>query len=97
MSRSADIFNVETVGIPGGTQLVLSGPIDEHSKFPEAIQGNMKRLVLDLSRVTLVNSFGVRLWMRWSWAIEKLYPEAQIDLEGCTHFFVKQILIFIKN
>ena len=96
MKASTTDFVIEQREIPEGLRLTIKGNIGDTAVFPPTPSSATKRIVVDLGGVKIVNSFGVRLWMRWVWALEKDLPKVKIELENCPPMFVKQMLI-VKN
>ena len=46
-------------------ELALFGVIDEHARLLEVFPSEHRRLVLDLGKITFINSLGVRDWIRF--------------------------------
>lgn len=69
--------------------LVFSGNIDENSNFPEPQTLEVKSLIIDLNKVELINSLGIRAWVRWM----KELPSKIITLKNCTPPIVQQMNI----
>ncbi len=95
MSRAED-FKIEVSTIFEGLRLVMRGSITEESVFPPFPEGDPRRIVVELSQVTRLNSWGVRLWMKWLWDLEKAYPSATLQLESCSPLLVQQLLVVRK-
>ncbi len=64
--------------------LEVSGPIDAGSRFP-AIETS-KKLVIKFSNVTLMNSYGIKVWCKWALEHARLQ---EIVLEECPFVFAK--------
>lgn len=62
----------------------FSGALDEYAKFPESRP--LKKAVIRLGGVTLLNSQGTRAWIGW---IQRFRPPLQVVLEDCPVLFVK--------
>ena len=76
------------VSSPGAGEFKLNGPLDESCEQPlsdlsKSVAGE-KKIQLDVSGVTHINSIGGRHWVMF---LEGLHPE-QVELYGCTVAFV---------
>jgi anti-anti-sigma regulatory factor len=62
-----------------GDALVLAGTIDETAALPDLVtRARAGRLVLDLAAITLINSLGVRDWIRMQAAAQKAGLEVEL-------------------
>jgi hypothetical protein len=73
-----------------GTNLLvsLSGAIDEDASFVPLELGGATAVVLDLEKVTAINSVGIREWIKW---IKLIPSSANISLRKCPKIIVDQI------
>ena len=67
--------------------LKVSGPIDEDSIFPQVSAPVGGDVVVDLDKVTIINSCGVREWVRW---IAPLAATAPVVLRSCPKSIIDQ-------
>jgi hypothetical protein len=75
---------------PDGTTLVLevTGNIDEDANFTPPDLGSFMSVVLDLEKVTAINSVGIREWIKWM----KGFPSSvQLAVRRCPKIIVDQI------
>ncbi len=72
------------------TLVVMNGWLDERAELPELEQPVGGDLIIDLEKVTMVNSMGVRNWIQWQSAVE---VEKNVMLINCSPVVVKQINI----
>ncbi len=93
MSKApASKIDIKRVGSSLG--LNFAGPISEETTFPTIPDDStITEIKLNLGKLTLVNSWGVRLWMKWLWDLDVRFATAQITLEQCPPAMVKQILV----
>lgn len=71
-------------------EIALEGPISEKtSLFDLAIQ-NYKDIKLNMSKVTFINSIGVKNWIMWTCRIP---ADARLQLEECPFVIVNQVNI----
>lgn len=71
-------------------ELVLSGSIDEDSDFNTIPKIEKNLLLIDLSQVTMINSCGIRDWVKWT---KTLAPHVQMHIKKCPKFIIDQINI----
>jgi hypothetical protein len=62
----------------------LMGRMDEFAYFPDLPSCDV--LLIQLDRVTALNSIGIRQWCRW---ISTFPPQLNVKLEGCPVVFVR--------
>ena len=81
-----------------GVELTMSGDVglvyvhglvDESFRGFTTVKPTVKSLVIDVSRMTRMTSFGVRQWLKAMDALPK--PSTEIYLLGCPTFFVDQL------
>jgi hypothetical protein len=77
-------FTTKMSETPDQTILEISGAIDNAAKFP-SIRAK-KKLILKFSDVTLMNSYGIKIWCKW--AVEHKDLPA-VFLEECPFVFAK--------
>lgn len=74
---------------PGESRIVLSGEITEDADFTPLLSIATKRLVIDLSQITRINSSGLREWIEFARGCNR--AGAQIVLERCSPIVVTQL------
>ena len=73
------------------TRIFVGGPIDEDASFTGVDLGaGCKELVINFAKVTLLNSCGIRAWIKW---IQTVPPSVKIAFEECPKIVVDQINI----
>jgi hypothetical protein len=75
----------------GAARLKILGPIDETCEFPQKL--DCDSLVIDFDSMTIMNSFGIRVWMTWTDRIAHLKT---IVLENCRPPFIQQVRFIAK-
>ena len=73
-----------------GARLVISvtGNVDEDSNFQPVDFGTFTAVVLDLAKITAINSVGIREWIKWT----KSIPSAvKLSVRNCPKIIVDQI------
>lgn len=79
------------VKVLGGTyQMFLEGPISEKTALYDYNIKNATELILDLEKVTFINSIGVKNWINWTMRIP---DKASITLVKCPFVIVNQVNI----
>lgn len=69
------------------TDIEIDGSLDAQAKLPDV--GSVKgRLVINLAKLTFINSLGIRHWVNW---IKSLRTEKGITLTQCAPPFVRQL------
>jgi anti-anti-sigma regulatory factor len=77
-------------------RLVLAGSIDETAAVAELVgRAVSKRLVLDLSAITFINSLGVRDWIRMQQAAQK--AQVAVELQRVSEPLVHQLNMIIAT
>lgn len=73
-----------------GTNIVvkLSGSVDEDANFAVIESAEANGVVLDLEKISAINSVGIREWIKW---IKQIPPTAKISLRKCPKIIVDQI------
>ena len=66
----------------------IQGAIDEDSTFASVDCEGVKSVVIDLDKVTAINSVGIREWMRW---IKEFPPNVKLSVSRCPKIIVDQI------
>jgi anti-anti-sigma regulatory factor len=66
----------------------LSGSVDEDANFAALDLGGATGVILDLEKVSAINSVGIREWIKW---IKQIPSSAQISLRKCPKIIVDQI------
>src|ERR1051326_7676279 len=69
--------------------LSITGLIDEQFTGFGALPSTLRNLVIDVSKITRMTSFGVRQWLKAMDALPK--GIADVYLLGCPTFFVDQL------
>lgn len=75
---------------PEGSSLVLTldGTIDEDASFSPPDVGGFSSVILDLERITAINSVGIREWIKW---IKSFPPASELSVRNCPKVIVDQI------
>ena len=76
-AKEGDILKIE-----------IDGHIDEESVFPELDLGGVNKMVVNLDKVTAINSVGIREWIKWS---KGLGSVATIEIHHCPKVVVDQV------
>lgn len=69
-------------------KLGLDGHIDEESAFEEVSTDGLSQIVIDLGKVTAINSVGIREWIKWSKGLSSV---PSISIEHCPKVVVDQV------
>jgi hypothetical protein len=77
-------FTTRQTETPDQILLEVSGPIDAGSRFP--ILDTTKKLVIKFSNITLMNSYGIKVWCKWGLDHARLQ---EIVLVDCPFVFAK--------
>lgn len=70
------------------TVLEISGGIDEDSNFIPPDLGSAMQVVLDLEKVTAINSVGIREWIKW---VKSFPSSVKLAVRKCPKIIVDQI------
>jgi hypothetical protein len=81
-------FKSETQQESGGLKVSLSGHIDEDASFAALSLDGASKVIVELDKVTAINSCGIREWIKW---IRTAPPTAQIIYRQCPKVIVDQI------
>ena len=73
--------------------LEIAGAITVTAQFPNIPNSNFKEVVIDLEKVTYINSFGVRRWMLWNWNLEKDFAQTRLFFDRIPALLVRQTAI----
>lgn len=68
--------------------LELSGNVDEDANFTPPDLGSAGAVILDLEKITAINSVGIREWIKW---MKSFPPSAQVSVRKCPKIIVDQI------
>lgn len=73
-----------------GTKCVLevAGNVDEDSNFQPADVGGASEIVLDLEKITAINSVGIREWIKW---VKTMPAASKLSVRKCPKIIVDQI------
>lgn len=74
--------------------LALSGVIDEHARLHEVVASE-NRLVLDLGKITFINSLGVRDWIRF--LTKAARDQVSLDLVRVAEPLVQQFNMIVAT
>ncbi len=66
----------------------LIGHIDEDADFKELLGLEQKKITLDFNQVSMINSCGIREWIRF---LEKIPEESSIYYVNCPQIIIEQI------
>ena len=66
----------------------LIGCIDEDADFKELIGLEQKNITFDFSQVTMINSCGIREWIKF---LEKIPEKSTMTYTNCTQIIIEQI------
>lgn len=77
-------------GAAGPTRVTLRGDITEASDFGSLLAQLSGDVTLDLEGIRLINSFGIREWMRF---IRALQAQGRVELVRCAVPIVQQLYI----
>src|SRR5881398_3751764 len=80
---------VDIVTVDDAAVVSIAGLVDERFGGFGQIPATVKTLVIDVSGVTRMTSFGVRQWLKGMDALPKTITE--LYLLGCPTFFVDQL------
>lgn len=69
-------------------KLSIDGHIDEESAFEALPLEGVSSLVVDLGKVTAINSVGIREWIKWSKGLSSV---PSISIENCPKVVVDQV------
>lgn len=81
-------FQVDKKSEGGGLALHLKGSIDEDAVLANISFDNAQQIVLDLEKVTAINSCGIREWIKW---LKGAPGGAKIIYRNCPKIIVDQI------
>ncbi len=73
----------------GGNELVLKGEINEDLLIEELISNNSKKIRINFENVEMINSCGVREWIKFVEAISN--DGAKVEYYNCPQIVVQQI------
>ncbi|WP_374033821.1 hypothetical protein ACES2I_14355 [Bdellovibrio bacteriovorus] len=71
-------------------EIALEGPISEKTALFELNIQNYKEIKLNMSKVTFINSIGVKNWILWTCRVP---ADAKLSLEECPFVIVNQVNI----
>lgn len=81
-------FSVSKKVEGGKCVLEVAGNIDEDSSFQPADTGGAAEIVLDLDKVTAINSVGIREWIKW---VKTMPAASKLAVRKCPKIIVDQI------
>lgn len=81
-------FSVNKKQEDGKAVLEVIGNIDEDSNFQPADVGGAPAIVIDLDKVTAINSVGIREWIKW---VKTMPAAAKLSVRKCPKIIVDQI------
>jgi hypothetical protein len=85
-------LHIQVIRNSEGITLKLDGVLDETAELPAFDLAYCGRMVIDLEKLTMINSLGCRKWIHWL----KAYPQGtQISLTKCSPVIVNQINILV--
>ncbi len=85
-------LHVQVIRNSEGITLKLDGVLDETAELPAFDTSFAGRVMIDLEKLSFINSLGCRKWIHWL----KAYPkETQIALTKCSSVIVNQINILV--
>jgi hypothetical protein len=80
-------FSVTKKSEGSAVVLDVAGNIDEDANFAPVEFGATTAIILDLEKVTAINSVGIREWIKWT----KTFPTAALSVRKCPKIIVDQI------
>lgn len=86
-------FSFQKTKENGRTVFSFSGPIDEHTVFPDVEVNGESQLTIDLNDVTYINSIGIKSWIQW---IVPLGDAGSLELRRCPKSIIFQANM-VKN
>ncbi len=81
-------FSVSKTQEGGNVVLEVTGNIDEDSNFQPPDVGGAASVILDLDKVTAINSVGIREWIKW---VKTMPAAAKLSVRRCPKIIVDQI------
>lgn len=85
-------LHIQVIRNSAGITLKLDGVLDETAELPGFDVSYCGRMIIDLEKLTMINSLGCRKWIHWL----KAYPKSiQISLVNCSTVIVNQINILV--
>ncbi|MBX3020762.1 MAG: hypothetical protein KF799_03735 [Bdellovibrionales bacterium] len=80
-------FTVSKKQEGSNTVLEVAGNVDEDANFAPPDLAGASSVILDLEKVTAINSVGIREWIKWV----KSFPAAALAVRKCPKIIVDQI------
>ena len=88
MSQSENAkITIESLDTPEGMLMTLKGIVDEDTTFNCIPADQSKRLIFDLSGVSLINSMGIRNWVNWM----KANKDRSMIFRSCSKAIIDQV------
>lgn len=85
-------LHIQVIRNSAGITLKLDGVLDETAELPAFDMTYCGRMLIDLEKLTMINSLGCRKWIHWL----RAYPKGiQISLVNCSSVIVNQINILV--
>ena len=85
-------LHMQVIRNSAGLTLKLDGVLDETAELPAFDLTYCGRMLIDLEKLSMINSLGCRKWIHWL----KAYPKGiQISLVNCSSVIVNQINILV--
>lgn len=81
-------FKVAKTENQGVVSLALEGQIDEDATFEAYNLSSAQEVVLELEKVSAINSCGIREWVKW---VKSAKPGTKITMKHCPKVIVDQI------
>jgi hypothetical protein len=81
-------FSVSKKQDGGKCILEVTGNIDEDANFQPTDIGGANEVVLDLDKVTAINSVGIREWIKW---VKTMPAGSKLSVRKCPKIIVDQI------
>ena len=78
-------FEIQLIQKIPKLEIKISGKMDEDANLDKLKVEGFSELNVDLEKVTLINSCGVRTWVNWAKSVPENIP---VVVENCPRFFV---------
>ena len=75
-------------------ELVLGGQVDERTQLVEFVHKLDRKVVLDLERVSFINSVGIREWIRMLRALEE--RGLDVRMKRCSEAMIHQMNMIVE-